>query len=135
MAGLEAFEAIGDRHAEILRNKAGITSVSGLLKAGSRLDGRRKLSDATGIRIDLIYAWVNLVDLLRVKGVGGEYVHLLQVVGVNTVKKLQHENPENLFQNLQVVNKSKHFVRRLPTLEMIADWIEQAKEMPPAVEG
>lgn len=134
MARLDAFEAIGNSHAEVLRDKAGITSVSGLLKAGSQPDGRRKLAEATGISLDLIHAWVHIADLLRVKGVGGEYVHLLQVVGVNTIKKLQHENPDNLFQNLQLVNRSKHFVRRLPTLEMVADWIEQAKEMPPSVE-
>lgn len=134
MARLDAFEAIGNSHAEVLRDKAGITSVSGLLKAGSRPDGRQRLVEATGISFDLIYSWVNIADLLRVKGVGGEYVRLLQVVGVNTVRKLQHENPDNLFQNLQLVNRSKHFVRRLPTLEMVADWIEQAKEMPLFVE-
>jgi hypothetical protein len=133
VARLDAFELIGDGHAEVLRTKAGITSVSGLLKAGCRPDGRLKLAESTGISLDLINEWVHLADLLRVKGVGGEYAHLLRVVGVDTVRKLQHESPDNLFQNLQLVNRSKHFVRRLPTLEMVADWIEQAKEMPPSV--
>jgi len=108
--------------------------VSGLLKAGSQPDGRRRLAEATGISLDQIHVLVNIADLLRVKGSAASTFALLQVVGVDTIKKLQLENPDNLFQNLQLVNRSKHFVRRLPTLEMVADWIEQAKEMPPSVE-
>jgi DNA polymerase/3'-5' exonuclease PolX len=130
VAPLQALEVIDEKHARTLRNKAGITSIAGLLKAGARSKGRQKLAEMTGISIDLISTWVHMADLLRVKGIGREYVHLLQVVGVDTVKKLQRENPENLFQNLQLVNKARHYVQRLPTTEMIADWIEQAKEMP-----
>lgn len=134
MARLEAVQAIGAQHAEILRQKAGITSVSSLLKVGGKPDGRRWLSDVTGIDLELIQSWVNLADMLRVKGVGVEYAHLLTEVGIAAIYQLQEETPDNLYQNLQVVNTSRRMVRRLPTVEMIADWIEQAKELPPSVE-
>ncbi|NNL75864.1 MAG: DUF4332 domain-containing protein [Desulfobacterales bacterium] len=49
------------------------------------------------------------------KGIGSEYVELLEKSGVDTVKELQNRNPENLCFKMKFVNSSGHaLVRSLP---------------------
>lgn len=128
MAKIEAIEGIGPAYAEKLR-AAGISTTEALLRAGATPQGRAELAEKTGIRPDLILAWVNRADLMRVKGVGEEYSDLLEAAGVDTVVELARRNPDNLYEKLVQVNGEKHLVRRLPTREMVAAWIEHAKTL------
>jgi predicted flap endonuclease-1-like 5' DNA nuclease len=73
---------------------------------------------------------VNHVDLFRIKGVGEEYSDLLEEAGVDTVPELAQRNAENLYAKLGEVNKAKKLVRRLPAQSQVADWIEQAQNLP-----
>jgi len=74
------------------------------------------------------------VDLYRVNGIGSEYSGLLEVAGVDTVPELAQRNAANLTETLAEANASRNLVRRLPTLEMVTDWIEQAKKLPRVVQ-
>ncbi len=74
--------------------------------------------------------WVNHVDLFRIKGVGSEYADLLEMAGVDTVVELATRNPVNLLASLESVNEEKKLVRKLPVLNQVEDWIEQAKDLP-----
>ena len=132
MAKLETIEGIGSVYAEKLREK-GIGTVEALLEAGATPAGRRGLEEKTGIGHALILEWVNLADLMRIKGVGEEYSDLLEEAGVDTVKELRRRVPENLYRAIVEVNEAKELVRRLPTSRMVADWVEQAKTLPPKV--
>jgi predicted flap endonuclease-1-like 5' DNA nuclease len=131
-AKLETIEGIGPVYAEKLREK-GIGTVEALLEAGATPAGRQELEEKTGIGHALILEWVNLADLMRIKGVGEEYSDLLEEAGVDTVKELRRRVPENLYQAIVEVNEAKELVRRLPTLRMVADWVKQAKILPPKV--
>lgn len=133
MTSLRAIEGIGPVYAQTLREKAGIRTVEALLEAGATPQGRKELEEKTGISGTLILEWVNLADLMRVKGVGEEYADLLEEAGVDTVRELQHRVPQNLWMKMQEVNGEKHLVRRLPSLRAVEDWIEQAKHLPPKV--
>lgn len=132
MAKLETIEGIGPVYAEKLR-EAGTGSVETLLEAGATPEGRRRLEEKTGIGHKLILEWVNLADLMRIKGIGEEYSDLLEEAGVDTVKELRNRVPANLHKAIVEVNEAKELVRRLPTLGMVANWIEQAKTLPPRV--
>ena len=132
MAKLETIEGIGSVYGEKLREK-GIGTVEALLEAGATPAGRQELEEKTGIGHALILEWVNLADLMRIKGIGEEYSDLLEEAGVDTVKELRHRVPENLHQKVVEINEAKKLVRRLPTLQMVADWVEQAKTLPPRV--
>jgi predicted flap endonuclease-1-like 5' DNA nuclease len=129
---LETIEGIGPIYAQKLREK-GIRSVEALLEAGATPGGRWRLEDTTGIGHALILEWVNLADLMRIKGIGEEYSDLLEEAGVDTVRELRNRVPENLYQAIVRVNEAKRLVRRLPTLGMVTDWVEQAKRLPPKV--
>jgi predicted flap endonuclease-1-like 5' DNA nuclease len=132
MTKLETIEGIGPVFAEKLRAK-GFGTVEALLEAGATPQGRQQLEERTGIGHKLILEWVNLADLMRIKGIGEEYSDLLEEAGVDTVKELRHRVPENLYEMMVEVNKAKNLVRRLPTLQMVAGWVEQAKTLPPKV--
>jgi predicted flap endonuclease-1-like 5' DNA nuclease len=128
MAKLETIEGIGPVYAKKLR-AAGVGTVEALLKAGKTPQGRRELAGKTGIGDEYIMDWVNRADLMRVRGVGEEYGDLLERAGVDTVVELAQRNPDSLHRKIVEVNEKKQLVRRLPTRDMVAGWIKQAKEL------
>ena len=129
---IEAIEGIGPKYAEILRG-AGIASTGQLLAQGSRPQGRRELAERLNINEKLILQWVNMSDLFRIKGVGGQYAELLEASGVDTVKELRNRNAPNLADKMREVNAQKRLVRQVPNLERVENWIQQAKQLEPAV--
>ena len=50
------------------------------------------------------------------------------------VKELKNRVPANLEKKMAEVNAQKKLTRRVPTLVMVTDWIEQAKKLPAGVE-
>ncbi|NPA07222.1 MAG: DUF4332 domain-containing protein [Chloroflexi bacterium] len=126
---LRAVEGIGPVYADKLA-AIGILTAQDLLEKGGTPQGRKAIAERTQISPKLILEWVNHVDLFRIKGIGPEYADLLEAAGVDTVVDLARRNPENLYQRLQEVNQAKHLVRRMPSLEQVRAWIEQARTMP-----
>jgi predicted flap endonuclease-1-like 5' DNA nuclease len=129
MASLLDVEGIGEVYAQKLQD-IGVGSTDALLMQGATPEGRKNLEEQSGIGGDLILEWVNHVDLFRIKGVQEEYADLLEEAGVDTVPELAQRNPANLFQKLVEVNEAKSLVRRLPTEDQVADWVDQAKQLP-----
>ena len=130
---IKDIEGIGDVYKGKL-NDVGITNTNQLLERGKTPGGRKELEDSTGIGHKLILEWVNLADLMRIKGVAEEYSDLLEEAGVDTVKELRNRRADNLYQQIKETNEKKNLVRRLPSEKSVADWIEQAKSLPPVVE-
>jgi predicted flap endonuclease-1-like 5' DNA nuclease len=112
----------------------GVKTTDDLLQRGATQKGREELEAASDIGRVLILKWVNRVDLYRIDGVGSEYSDLLEVAGVDTIPELAYRNAENLTQTMAEANAARNLVRRLPTLEMVTGWIEQAKKLPRVVE-
>ena len=126
-------EGIGPTYAEKLQS-IGINNSDNLLEAGKTPNGRKDLVDKSGISSKLIMEWVNLCDLIRIKGVGEEYSDLLEEAGVDTVVELATRNAENLQAKMQEVNEAKNLVRKTPTLEQVTDWVAEAKTLPRGIE-
>ncbi|MEJ5293018.1 MAG: DUF4332 domain-containing protein [Candidatus Methanosuratincola sp.] len=133
MPKLTEIEGIGEAFSVKLK-ELGITTTEQLLEAGSTKKGRDELAEKSGISPKLILKWVNRADLFRVKGIGQEYSDLLEAAGVDTVVELGTRNASNLYSKLVEVNNAKNLVRKLPSLEVIKDWIEQAKKLPRKIE-
>jgi predicted flap endonuclease-1-like 5' DNA nuclease len=112
----------------------GVKTTDDLLERGATEKGREELESASGIGHAFILKWVNRVDLYRVNGIGSEYSDLLEVAGVDTVPELAQRNAANLTETLAEANAARNLVRRLPTLEMVTDWIDQAKSLPRVVQ-
>jgi predicted flap endonuclease-1-like 5' DNA nuclease len=129
---IEEIEGIGPVYAEKL-GAAGIKTTEDLLAKAGSAKGRAELEAATGISGAHLLKWVNHADLMRIHGVGGQYAELLEAAGVDTVKELRHRNAENLAAKLAEVNEQKKLTGNVPSVSMVAKWIEEAKGMEPAV--
>jgi len=129
---IDAVEGIGQRSATKLR-KNGIRTTEALLKRAGDRKGRRALAGLTGFTEKQLLEWVNRSDLMRCKGIGGEYSDLLEAAGVDTIKELRRRNPTSLTNTMVELNEKKKLVRRLPTESMVSRWIEFAKTLEPSV--
>ena len=131
---IEDIEGIGPAQTAKL-TAAGVSSTDDLLaKAGPR-SGRAALAEATGISPKLLLEWVNLADLMRIKGIGQEFSDLLEAAGVDSPAELAQRNAANLATTFQELDAARpDVVRRVPSEAVVAGWIEQAKALPPVVE-
>ena len=129
---VEEIEGIGAAQGQKLA-KASIKTVEGLLKAGATRSGRKKIAEESGISEEKILDWVNMADLFRIKGVASQFAELLKVSGVDTIKELRNRNAENLHAKLTEINAEKKVTRVVPSLSLITDFIEQAKNLEPVI--
>lgn len=132
MAKIVDIEGIGEGYAAKLE-AAGVGTTDALLEQGGSREGRATLVEKTGISDTLILKWVNRADLDRVKGIGSEYADLLEAAGVDSVPELAQRNAANLHEKLVAINEDKSLVRRVPSADEVASWIEHAKTLPRAV--
>ncbi|HEY5890849.1 MAG TPA: DUF4332 domain-containing protein [Acidimicrobiia bacterium] len=132
MARIDEVAGVSVRDATKLR-KAGIKTSGGLIESASTRRARTELSSRTGIAPRDLQAWVHHADLLRVKGIGGEYAELLVAAGVETVRDLRRRNATALLAKVISMNGSNKVVRRLPTESMLSGWIEAAKSVEPSI--
>jgi predicted flap endonuclease-1-like 5' DNA nuclease len=133
MARIIDIEGIGPATAEKLR-ESGVRSTRTLLRRGGNAKGRKELASLTNIDEAKLLEWVNHADLFRIRGVGSEYSELLEAAGVDTVPELRQRNPASLYDMLVRANEENHMVRKLPTARQVAEWVEQAKSLPRAID-
>ncbi len=125
-------EGVGEVYAEKL-NAVGVRTTEDILAKCATPKGRKELAEATGISDKLILKWTNHSDLMRIKGIAGQFAELLEAAGVDTVKELQHRVPANLKAKLDEVNAAKNLCNRVPNLSEVEKMVEQAKVLPPAI--
>ena len=126
MAALTDIEGIGPAYEEKLKG-CGINSIEDLLEQGCTAAGRKKICDDSGIDGSRISRFVNHADLMRIKGVGGEYSELLEASGVDSVPELAQRNADNLAAKMAEINAEKKLTRTVPSASVVAGWVEQAK--------
>jgi len=129
---IDTIEGIGDSYAGKLQ-EAGIKTTEALLDKCGTKSGRKSMAEATGISEKLILKWTNHADLMRIKGIAGEYAELLEAAGVDTVKEFRNRNAENLAKKMDEVNSEKKLTRQVPSATSLQGWIDQAKELEPRV--
>jgi hypothetical protein len=91
---------------------------------------RRRLSDKTGIPEQELLKFANAADLMRIKGIGRDYVALLREADVITLRDLRTRNPVNLFTAMARVNALRRIVNFLPPENLVRRWVERANELP-----
>ena len=132
MARIVEIEGVGEIYAAKLL-EAGIATTEKLLAEGGTPKGRKALEERTGLGHAHILKWVNHADLFRIQGIGGQFSELLEAAGVDTVVELSKRKADNLHAKLVEANEAKRMVRALPSAKKVADWIEQARNLPRAV--
>ncbi len=113
---------------------AGIRTTDGLLAACRDRRERRLLSERTGLPERQIQKFVNRADLMRIRGVGGDFAELLVASGVRTVRDLSRRRPLNLALKMSAVKAEKKLSRRAPSAPMVERWIATAKQLKEAAD-
>lgn len=130
---IEGVERIGAEGAKMLA-RVGIEDSARLLELAGTRPGRKELAGKTGISESRLLAWVNMLDLCRLNGMGLEFAELLEAAGVDTVRELAKQNSANLAIACASVNGARKIAQSVPRVSVIREWIEQAKSLTPRVE-
>lgn len=125
-------EGIGETYGAKLKAK-GIHTTEELLEHTATKAGRKKLSAETDLPETLILTWTNHADLMRIKGIGGQYAELLEAAGVDSVAELKHRNAAHLHEKLLAVNDQYGLSGHVPSERELEAMIAEAKTLPAAV--
>jgi hypothetical protein len=106
-----------------------------LLGRAAKAKDRKALAKTSGLPAADLLALAKRCDLLRIKGVGSEMVLLLEAAGVKSTGDLVKQEGPKLLTAVTNANKTAKITEKLPTEPQLADWIDQAKKLPPLVEA
>lgn len=109
---------------------AGVTTTFALLEKGGEPPARRALAKQTRIPEKVLEGWIQMADLLRVKGIGPDVARLLAAVGVHTVAQLKISDAQRLADDILKANEKQHLSENPPSKEHLDAWIVQAKDLP-----
>ncbi|MCY3928881.1 MAG: DUF4332 domain-containing protein [Acidobacteria bacterium] len=108
---------------------ADIRTTDALLNASNGRRERRLLSERTGLPERQLRRFVNMADLMGIRGIGGDFAELLGASGVRTVRDLSRRRAFNLATKMSTVNAARKLSRRAPSAPMVERWIAQAREL------
>ncbi len=130
---ISEIRGISDAVAAALKSQ-GLSDSDSLLAAAKTPGERTALAKAVNITAKDLLELVNRADLARIKGIGQVYSDLMEEAGVDTVKELAKRVPANLHAKMIEINSTKQLTSRPPSAEQVADFVEQAKALPPMIE-
>ncbi len=114
----------------------GLRSLKSFLHYASSTGNRQRLSRKTGISELELLKWAHLADLYRIKGIGAQYLVLLQLAAIRCIEDLQQADATLLLKQIEEINRQTYpkIVDILPVHKQVESWIQQANEMEPLVE-
>ena len=113
--------------------RRGIATCAQLLRAAGRAEDRARLAREAGVPPDALLRLALRADLARVDGVGIVFGMMLEDLEVRDVPALAAREPGALHARLRAHNREERLARRAPTPGEVADWVGQARELPPVV--
>ncbi|MHC5011904.1 MAG: DUF4332 domain-containing protein [Planctomycetota bacterium] len=129
---LKEVEGIGPSHKERL-SAARIRTTRDFLRFCCHETGRLSVSEITGLDPALLLKWANQADLMRITGIGPQFVELLEAAGVHKVGELKDKDPETLTARMRELNRTLRLTRNVPPLRLVRAWVTQAQTLEPAV--
>jgi hypothetical protein len=114
--------------------KIGIRTTEKLLETAKSPKGRQMLAEKTDICHKELLRVANMIDRMRIKGVGQDYAELLEAAGVKTIKDLRHRNPARLAEAMARANQERKLVRVLPSEQTVGRWIDRARNLSVKIE-
>jgi predicted flap endonuclease-1-like 5' DNA nuclease len=108
----------------------GVTTTFALLEKGGEVPARKALARQAKIPEKTLEGWIQMADLLRIKGIGPDVARLLAAAGVHTVAQLRTADAEKLEGDILKLNETKKLSENPPSKEHLAAWIAQSKELP-----
>jgi predicted flap endonuclease-1-like 5' DNA nuclease len=116
-------------------HKVGVDTTEQVLDKAGKSKDRKALAKESGVSVPALTTLAKHCDLLRIKGVGPEMVMLLEAAGVKSTPDLAKRDAAGLVAAVESANKAKKISEKLPTEPQLADWIDQAKKLPPVIDA
>jgi len=108
----------------------GIGTTFQLLEKAGDPKARKELARAAKVPEKQLENWVQMADVMRVKGVGPDVTRLLAACGVHTVAQLKTQDATKLNDEIMKVNSKSHLSENPPSVEHLQAWIAQAQTLP-----
>eukprot|EP01027_Heterolobosea_sp_BB2_P024472 GEZU01036868.1.p1 GENE.GEZU01036868.1~~GEZU01036868.1.p1 ORF type:complete len:187 (-),score=41.99 GEZU01036868.1:25-585(-) len=121
--------------------EAGILDAGTLLERCRTVKGRIDVERQTKVPHSNLLHYVHQADLMRIKGVGPVTSHLLEEVGVRSLKQLAHRSPQHLHDQIARYLETHPHAKdaegnqgreRMPSLHTCQHWVESARELLPS---
>jgi hypothetical protein len=109
--------------------KQGVTTTAQLLAKGAKRAARKQLVKATGLAAKQLLTWIEMSDVMRIKGVGPEMAKLLRAAKVRRVAKLRRQRAKTLLARMLKANKTKKISQNPPNEGQVKHWIGLAKKL------
>ncbi len=120
-------EGVGEKYAKTL-GKATIANVEDLIPL--KWSEIKELAKTTSISLKLLEKWQDHSELMVIKGIGPEYSEVLNKIGIDSTRELAYRNPKNTLDKIiEFDKKQPDVIRKIPTVEDIEGWINEAKDM------
>lgn len=129
---VEDIEGIGKGFGKRLRAD-GIATVEKLLDACTTDDGVKRVSRSADVDEHTVKTWGIMADLMRIRGLGGQWSELLWRCGVTSVQDLAKRDVATLMTRMAEVNEDEHRVAELPGEHRVAQFIEEAARLEPVL--
>ena len=108
----------------------GIGTTFQLLEKAGDAKARKELAKAAKVPEKSLENWVQMADVMRVKGVGPDVTRLLAACGVHTVAQLKTQDATKLNDEIMKANSKSHLSENPPSVEHLQAWIAQAQTLP-----
>ena len=129
---IETIEGIGEGFGKRLRAD-GVDTTEKLLLMCANDDGIAAVCKCVDLDADTIKNWGTMADLIRIKGLGGQWAELMWRAGVNSVQNLGKQDIGPLRERMREANEAEHRVAELPGEKRVARFIQEASEMDPVL--
>ena len=110
-----------------------ILNLGKLLDIGKDISGREFIAKQTGFKTQSVLKWVNQADLLRLNNIDNAHTQLLTAAGIDSIRTLRCQNTNELTKKLHAANQDQHLLPESPDESQIAQWIQQARQIPAVV--
>ena len=125
---IETIEGIGSGFGSRLKAD-GISTTEALLELCTTDEGIARVCKCVDLDENTVRNWGTMADLMRIKGLGGQWAELMWRAGVNSVQDLAQREIVSLRAKMREINDAEHRVAELPGEKRVTKFIAEAGEL------
>lgn len=125
---IEKIEGIGAGFGNKLKAD-GISTTEELLVLCASEEGVARVCKCVDLDAGTVRNWGTMADLMRIKGLGGQWAELMWRAGVSSVQDLASRDIVPLRAKMREVNEAEHRVAELPGEKRVTRFIEEAGQL------
>ena len=129
---VETIEGIGSGFGNKLK-AGGIDTTEALLRICATDEGIKRVCSLVDLDEATVRNWGTMADLIRIRGLGGQWAELMWRAGVKSVQDLASRDISDLRARMREVNTREHRVAELPGEKRVARFLAEAGRLEPVL--